>query len=294
MKFVFQYPDVHGLSDDMLAPGPVADVARVAEDAGWHGLSFTEHPAPSAKWLAGGGHQSLDPFIALAHAAAVTTSLRLLPFLTVLPYRNPLLLAKSAATVDKLSGGRFILGAGVGYLKSEYFALGVDFEERNVLLDEALDVLPLHWSGEPFSYEGTHFSARDVQARPTPVQQPIPIWLGGNSKLTLRRVAERAQGWMPMLAPAGVAASARTPHLATVADVAEAIASVKEMAGARADGLDFVLSYSQVDLVDVERHRDAMAALEDAGATWIVSSAPTRSPAATYEFLQGFGETYFS
>ena len=70
------------------------------------------------KWLAGGGHQTLDPFVALGHVAAVTTQLRLLTYLTVLPYRNPLLLAKAAASVDLLADGRFILGVGTGYLKS--------------------------------------------------------------------------------------------------------------------------------------------------------------------------------
>ncbi len=117
----------------------------------------------------------------------MTSRLRLLTYLSVLPYRNPMLLAKAAASVDIVSGGRFILGLGTGYNKSEYFALGVDFDERNVLTDEVLDVLPLHWSGEPFSYKGTHFEARDVIARPRPPQQPIPIWIGGNSRLTVRR-----------------------------------------------------------------------------------------------------------
>ena len=78
------------------------------------------------------------------------------------PYRNPFLLAKAAATLDRLSGGRFILGVGTGYHKAEFFALGVDFDERNDLFDEMLDVLPLAWTGEPFSYHGRHFDARDV------------------------------------------------------------------------------------------------------------------------------------
>ena len=74
--------------------------------------------------------------------------MRLLTYFAVPPYRNPWLLAKAAATVDKLSDGSFILGVGTGYLKAEFFALGVDFDERNALFDEALDVLPLHWSGD--------------------------------------------------------------------------------------------------------------------------------------------------
>ena len=198
MDFIYQYPDKHGADGDMLDAGSIVDIARSLDDHGWHGLAFTEHPAPGSRWLDAGGHQSLDPFVALGHAAAVTERIKLLTYLAVVPYRNPLLLAKTAATVDLLSNGRFVLGVGTGYLKGEFRALGVDFDERNRAFDEALDVMQLHWSGQPFDYEGSTFSARSIQARPSPVQQPIPIWIGGNAKITRRRVAEKAQGWMPL------------------------------------------------------------------------------------------------
>ena len=113
-------------------------------------------------------------------AAAVTTTIRLVTNLTVVPYRNPLLLAKSAATLDRVSQGRLVLGVGAGYLKSEFFALGVDFDERNVLFDEALEVMTLHWSGEPFTFEGRHFSARNIHVLPSP-GPPGPHLDGGNS-----------------------------------------------------------------------------------------------------------------
>src|SRR5206468_1337105 len=114
---------------DLLDAGPVSELAIAAERAGFHGFACTEHPAPTARWLRAGGHQTLDPFVALGHVAAVTTELRLLTHLAVLPYRNPLVLGKAAATVDRLSNGRFILGVGVGYLKAEFHAVGTDFEE---------------------------------------------------------------------------------------------------------------------------------------------------------------------
>src|SRR5215212_10034593 len=125
MQFILQYPDAHGLDVDMLDAGPVGELAITAERAGFDGMAFTEHPAPSVSWLRQGGHQTLDPFVALAHAAAVTSRLRLLTYLAVLPYRNPLMLAKAATTLDRLSNGRFVLGAGTGYLKAEYFGVGV-------------------------------------------------------------------------------------------------------------------------------------------------------------------------
>ncbi|MET8209928.1 LLM class F420-dependent oxidoreductase [Streptomyces sp. NPDC005373] len=298
MRFLFHYPEAHGPDGDFLDAGPVTEVARAAEKFGFAGLSFSEHPAPGARWLAQGGHQTLDPFVALGQAAAVTSRLRLLTYLAVAPYRNPLLLAKQAATLDRLSGGRLILGLGAGYLKGEFHAVGVDFEERNASFDEVLDVLPMHWSGEPFSYEGRHFSVRDAVALPRPTQQPIPIWIGGNSKLSRRRAAERAQGWMPMSGGAELSATARTPTLGPLSELSGTIDELKESANAagRTDAIDVLHSYHDEGLtepsMDADRHREAFTALEKAGVTWTVVSCPHRSWAATREFLEAFGTTY--
>jgi probable F420-dependent oxidoreductase len=297
MRFFFQYPDMNAPEPHLLDAGPVADVAAAVEAAGWDGFTFTEHPAPGARWLSSGGHQTLDPFIALGHAAAVTSRIELLTYLTVVPYRNPLLLAKSAATVDLLSGGRFILGVGTGYLKGEFRALGVDFDERNDLFDEALEVMPLHWSGEPFSYEGKHFAAKDTQARPAPVRQPIPIWIGGNAKITRRRVAERAQGWMPLGGPEEMFATTRTPGVGTLDDLGRLIAEVKDLAGDRADQLSFVYAYLDSSLStspteDVERHRDRLGQMAEIGLTHTVSSCASTSLDATTDWIQTVGELY--
>jgi probable F420-dependent oxidoreductase len=292
MRFMFQYPEVSGRDASMLDAGPVADLARVAEDSGWGGLAFTEHPAPGVRWLEAGGHQSLDPLVALAHAAAVTSRIRLLTYLSVLPYRNPLLLAKAAASVDILSGGRLILGAGTGYAKGEFHALGVDFDERNALFDEALDVLPLHWSGEPFSYAGRHFSAREVIGLPRPPQQPIPIWIGGNSRLTRRRVAERANGWLPLLGGKTLFATTRTAEM-SAADLPEAIARLRADAGPRGADLDVAVSYTDPSLqapdADLGPHREAIAGIEAAGATWVIIPGRGTSAEESTEFLKRFG-----
>jgi probable F420-dependent oxidoreductase len=278
MQFMFCYPERSGADADMLDAGPVADLAKAAEEAGFLGFAFTEHPAPPNKWIAGGGHQTLDPFVALGHAAAVTSRLRLLTYLSVLPYRNPSLLAKSAATVDVLSGGRFILGVGTGYLKAEFHALGVDFEERNALFDEAL---------------GRHFSCRDVIARPRPPRGTIPIWIGGNSALTRRRVAERAQGWMPMIGPAELFRTTRTPSLSDGADLGAAIVALNEAAGPRSGPLDVLLTYPDRSITDrggdLARHRDAIAAYESAGVTWIAIAGETVTLRDSLEFIERFG-----
>lgn len=297
MQYLIQHPEPIGIERDLFDAGNVVTVAKAVEAAGWDGVAFTEHPAPGYRWLAeGGGHQTLDPFVALGAVAAVTERIKLLTYLSVIPYRNPLLLAKAAATVDMLSNGRFILGAGTGYLKGEFFALGVDFDERNELFDEALEVMPLHWSGEKFSYEGKHFNARDIVARPSPKAGSIPIWLGGNSKLTRRRVAAKCQGWMPMSGPAEMAATTRTAHLAGLDDIANAIREVKDMAGDRGDQLDFMVLYTDDSILqtgaDVERHREALGRIAEAGATWVSFAWDFSTEAETLDFVNGFAETY--
>ncbi len=282
----------------MLDAGPVAELAVKAEACGWSGFAFTEHPVPGAKWLESGGHQSLDPFVALGHVAAVTTRLRLLTFLTVLPYRNPNLVAKSATTVDRLSNGRFILGVGTGYMKSEFHALGVDFDQRNDLLDEALDVLPLHWSGQPFDYAGRNFNARQAIGLPKPVQRPIPIWIGGNSALTRRRVAQRAQGWMPLTNAVDISATTRTPHIDSVEDLDRRIRALHAETGDRSDVIDVAVAYTDPTIArpneDVERHRDAMGRLMEIGATWIILPAPPGVYPETAELMESFAQNYIT
>jgi probable F420-dependent oxidoreductase len=300
LRYIFHYPETNGTEADMLDSGPLDEIARAAETAGFDGFSLTEHPIPGARWLESGGHQSLDPLVALGYVAAATTRLRLLTYLALAPYRNPFLLAKAAATVDKLSGGRLILGLGAGYQKSEFFALGVDLDERNTLFDETLDCLPLHWSGEPFSYQGRHFQARDVIARPRPVQDPIPIWIGGNSALSRRRVARRAQGWMPLLGSAELSRTTQTPMLGSLAEVSAAIGGIRDDAAAagRTESLDLLYSYNDASIhhptTEPDRHRQALAEIGEAGATWVVISHPRASPAATLEFIEAFGATYLS
>lgn len=294
MRFVFHHPETGGRDADMFEPGDPVTVARQAEEAGFAGYSVTEHPAPGVRWLERGGHQSLDPFVALGAVAAATSSIRLITNLVVAPYRNPFLLAKAAATVDKLSGGRLTLGLGAGYLKGEFHAVGVDFEERGALFDELLEVLPLHWSGEPFSYQGRHFSARDVVALPRPVQDPIPVWIGGNSAAARRRVVSGAQGWMPMLGTPELSATTGTQHIGGLDGLGDLVGEVREKAGRP---LDVMVSYhadgiSTDPSARADLHREVFAEYEKAGVTWLVISSATRTTAQTRAFLDAFGDTY--
>ena len=155
MNFTITHPmHSHPYNPELVSGDGIATVAAAAEAAGIHGFGFTDHPAPSQRWLEAGGHDALDPFVAMGYAAARTTTLRLIPNIVVLPYRNPFVVAKSGATLDLLSGGRFTLAVGVGYLKREFAALGVDFEERAELFDEALDVIRAIWTTDDVDLRG--------------------------------------------------------------------------------------------------------------------------------------------
>lgn len=290
MQFIYQHVESPSSS------GPsVRALATAAEDAGWEGFAFTEHPIPPAAWMDGPGHPDLDPFVALSHVGAVTTRLRLLTYLAVAPYRNPFLLAKAAATVDKLAGGRLILGLGAGYVREEFDALGVDFDERSSLFDEALDVLPCHWSGQPFTYRGRHFDARDVVALPRPVQDPIPLWIGGNSRAAMRRAAERGHGWMPVVGPAELFVASRTAPLTTTAQLKAKVSDLRAMPGRRAQSLDVAVRYAPrwVDggIGRDGREDEEIAELAEAGVTCLVVPAPASSG---IEFVEAFAKAHLS
>ncbi|MES4792315.1 MAG: LLM class F420-dependent oxidoreductase [Chloroflexota bacterium] len=196
----------------------VAEIARAAEEAGFDAVFVTDHPFPGDRWLASGGHHTLDPMVALSFAAAATSRLRLLTNLCVLPYRNPFLVAKAVASLDALSGGRVILGVGAGYLASEFRALGVPFEERNERTD-AIMAIQRAWTGGSPTGRGPGWEASGNTMLPRPHQRPRPpIWVGGNSTRAIRRAVELADGWMPFPNPAAEAERARErPPSCTVA-----------------------------------------------------------------------------
>jgi probable F420-dependent oxidoreductase len=211
-------------------PASIVAAAQAAEQAGFALLGYTDHPAPSRKWLDSGGHPTFDPFGALCFVAAVTSNIKLMTYLAVLPYRNPLLLAKSVATVDRLSGGRFILVAGTGYLRSEFAALGRSFEARNDLFDEAVEVLRRVYTTAEFAYSGAEFEALGVAHDPLPVQLPHPpVWIGGSSRASRRRVARYGTGWAPLRTDVNFAKVVRTARLSTNEEIAAAIRDLRDL-----------------------------------------------------------------
>lgn len=281
-------------SPELLDGGTLADLAELVEQAGFWSAWLTEHPAPAQSWREAGGHDALDPFVALAHVGARTTTLRLMTYLTVVPYRNPFLLAKTVATLDVLSGGRVELGLGAGYLKTEFKALGADFDQRNVHIDEALDVLKLAWSGEPVTYEGTGFSARGVAAQPMPVQSPHPpLWFGGNSRLTLRRVVEHGQGWMPLPNARTTAKYLRSPPMETLDDLSALIGQLHELAAqaGRAEPIDVMYWLPSVTEPSAMReHVDLALRAQERGATAVVVNGEGKTAAGARAFVEQYHE----
>lgn len=140
-----------------------------------------------------------DPIATLAYLAAQTKTIRLLSVVWIAAYRHPLQTAKVFSTLDYISGGRAIFGAGVGHVQGEFEALGVDYAKRGELLDECLDGFKAALApGEYSSFKGSTYSWENCGVGPKPVQSEIPIWIGGSSKPAYRRVGKRGDGWIPM------------------------------------------------------------------------------------------------
>jgi len=275
MRFTIGLPTDHvGHADEFVTGDAVMQCAAAAEAAGFDACFVTDHPAPDSKWLAGGGHHALDPFVALSFAAAATTRLHVQTHILVLPYRNPLLTAKSVLSLDVLSGGRVILGVASGYLKPEFAALGVNFDERNELTDEAIDVMRRLWTEDEVVVEGKHFRTRGTSMRPHPPKQPgPPIWIGGNSTAAIRRAAERGQGWVPFPNPGGLTSRVRTPELSNLDELARRMQILRDHAAeiGRTEPIDVCFSPFAEGASKIV---DELHALESLGVTWAVLHGP--------------------
>ena len=272
-------------------------LARAAERAGFAACYVTDHPAPPQRWREAGGHDAFDPFVALAFAAAATTDLGLFTNLTVVPYRSPFLLAKSVASLDRLSGGRVTLGTGTGYLRREFDALGVPFDDRNDRFDEFLDLCRTIWSGRPVDHQSGRVVADAIAAHPTPVQDPLPIWIGGNSAVTRRRIASHAQGWIPLPNARRSAGYLRTPALETPEDLAALRADLLEhWTAAGREGAPVVAFTVPVEAppatpeFSTERHLDELARWIAAGVTHVVHNGLGATTTEAEEHLAAYAE----
>jgi probable F420-dependent oxidoreductase len=173
--------------------------AQFAETLGLHLLMGADHVALTPEVLKQYPAPYYEAFTNLAWLAAHTRRIKLGISVIVVPYRHPIHLAHLGANVDQLSGGRFILGVGVGWAQTEFQAFGVPFNKRGAITDEYLEALKLLWTKDVASYEGKHVSFQDVKVDPRPVQSPHPpIWVGGHSDAGLRRAVVLGNGYHPI------------------------------------------------------------------------------------------------
>ena len=231
-----------------------AFMAKKAEDLGFESIWYAEHPAvpveSDSPFPATGGEipwtysHFTDPYIALARASGATSTIKLGTGITLVPERNPLLLAKEIATLDRFSGGRFLFGIGTGWLREETEIFGGDFEHRWTQTREALEVMKELWTKDEAEYHGKYYNFPAVKSNPKPAQQPHPpIIIGGMARNVLRRIVSHADGWLPnRVTPAEVEDSRRRLD-AMAAEVGRDPKSITiSVYGQPADG-DVVQSY---------------------------------------------------
>jgi probable F420-dependent oxidoreductase len=198
---------VVGVNIGMNTGQEVIDFGRLAEEIGLESVWTFEHVmvpidyestypyTQDGKMAATPEMNMVDPLIALAAIAANTRTLRLGTGINILPQANPLYLAKQAASLDFMSGGRFMLGVGIGWLEEEFDAMGVPFQKRGVRHDDYIEALRKVWSGEVVEHKSEFVDWSGFKSYPIPVQRPLPIVIGGSKGKVFERVARFGEGW---------------------------------------------------------------------------------------------------
>lgn len=213
MKIGVTFPQSEIGSD----PAVIRDYAQAAEELGYNHILVFDHVL--------GGHPDRfeqlgfkppytyqtpfhEPMVLFGMLSAVTTSLELVTGILILPQRQTALVAKQAAAVDVLSGGRMRLGVGIGWNPVEYEALGENFRNRGRRVEEQIALLRDLWTKDVVNFEGKYHHLRQAGINPLPIQRPIPIWMGGGTDAVLRRIARLADGWFPQFRPGPDASAA--------------------------------------------------------------------------------------
>ena len=217
MRFGFIIPNNWGLEN----PDVVIDAAIRAERLGFNSVWVNHHVVHAGYILERlDDRPYYDALTTLSYVGALTKRVRLGTSVLVLPYLNPLVLVKTLATLDMLSGGRITVGMGVGDLRRESDSVGSDFARRGAYADEGIEIMKALWTQEAPHYEGTFYQFSGIKFSPKPLQRPHPpIWIGGQSRGAIRRAARLGDGWHPAgLSPAELAQ--RLEYLTTQLDLA--------------------------------------------------------------------------
>jgi len=201
-------------SGPKISPENIVTMAQWAEKLGYHSVWVTDHVVlpekvdsyypydPDNRWPYPAETNWLDPVLVLAWAGVAAPRLKLGTSILILPLRNPIILAKQLSTLDFLSGGRVILGAGVGWMREEFDLIGAPFAGRGSRAVEMVELMRALWTGETVNFQGEFWKISGCQMHPHPIQRPtIPVVWGGHSEHTLRRIARMGDGWHPTQIP---------------------------------------------------------------------------------------------
>ena len=206
-------------------PGAVRAFAEASESLGFSGLMIYDHVVgadlqnrPDWSGWYDLQHMFHEVFVVLGYIAAITTRIRLVTGIVILPQRQTTLVAKQAAEVDVLSDGRLTLGIGVGWNDVEFVALNESFSNRGRRCEEQIEVMRALWTQKSVDFSGKYHRLPEVGIKPLPVQRPIPIWTGGQADIVLKRVARIGDGWLPMDSP-----EVAKPRLESIAGYCEDI-----------------------------------------------------------------------
>jgi probable F420-dependent oxidoreductase len=200
------------------SPESLARSAALGESLGYHLMMISDHVAITPDVQARYPAPFYDPFVTLGWLAGMTRTIELGTTVIILPYRHPLETARLAANLDRLSGGRLILGVGVGWARQEFEALGIAFHQRGAMSDDYLGAIKAAWTHEVASYAGRFVSFTDVHTAPLPARSPHPpIWVGGASDAALRRAVRHGDAWHPIRIRVGWLRDTGLPRLRDIA-----------------------------------------------------------------------------
>lgn len=194
---VTRVPGRHGAWEETAGHEELAVVAQRAEELGYHHMTCSEHVAVPTDVASVRGGTYWDPLPTFGYLAARTQAIKLVTQVLVLGYHHPLAIAKRYGTLDRITGGRLVLGVGVGSLEEEFELLGASFTDRGIRADESMRALRSVLSRKTPEFRGTYFSIGDVVVDPHAVQPEVPLWVGGRTERSLRRAMELGNGWVP-------------------------------------------------------------------------------------------------
>lgn len=246
MKFGFYLPN-HGPT---ARPGPLAEIAKAGDVANFECMVVGDHiivpktidsPYPytvGGEFPGGDTGEYLEQLTLLTYLSAITTKIKIVPSVMIVPYRNPVLTAKILATMDLLSNGRLILGVGVGWMEEEFEVMSSPpFKERGKVTNEYLKIFKELWTSESPEYDGNYYKFSNIHFLPKPVQKPHPkIWVGGQSKAAIRRAVNLGDGWHPVGA---IPATPLEPH--QISSELQYLQEYSESVGRDASELDIAM-----------------------------------------------------